>query len=71
MYSQLVAKVRAGALGPVRLSRWVVVGILAFAFLAPTGAFAAARPSGRANVATTAPGDRAATHALLKANTSL
>jgi hypothetical protein len=40
VYSQLVAK----ALGPVRSSRWVVVGILAFAFPALTGALAAAGP---------------------------
>lgn len=71
VYSQRGAKARARALGPVRLSRWVVVGILAFAFLAPTGAFAAAGPSGRANVATTAPGDRAATRMLLNAEYEL
>lgn len=73
MYSQrqLVVKVRARALGPVRPSRWVVVGILAFALPAPTGAFAAAGPSGRANGAATAPGDRAATRTLLNAEYEL
>ena len=71
MYSELVAKTCASALGPIRLSRWVVVGVLAFALPAPTGAFAAAGPSGRANVAATAPGDRAATHTLLNAEYEL
>jgi hypothetical protein len=53
------------------LRRWVVVGILAFTLAVPTGASAAAGPSGRASVAAAAPGDRAATHTLLQAEYEL
>lgn len=45
--------------------------MLAFALPAPTGALAAAGPSERMSVAATASGDRAATHALLKAEYEL
>jgi hypothetical protein len=66
-----VAKARARARSPFVLSRWVIVGILAFALLAPVSALAAPGRSGRASVAAIAPGDRAATHTLLKAKYEL
>jgi hypothetical protein len=53
------------------LSRWGIVGILAFALHAPTGALAAASSSVRANVTAIVPGDRAATRTLLKAEYDL
>jgi hypothetical protein len=53
------------------LSRWVIAGILAFTLSAPAGAMAAAGPSGLARVAAITPGDRAATHTLLKAEYEL
>lgn len=68
---QLMAGARQSARSPVRLSRWVTVGILAFTLPAPAGALAAAGPSGRASVVATAPGDRAATQTLLKAEYEL
>ena len=53
-------------------SRWVVVGMLSIALVAPTGALAAGSPSGHANVtATSSPSDRAATQALLNADYDL
>lgn len=54
----------------VRLSRWVIVAILAFTLPAPAGALAAASPSGR-RVAAIAPVDRAATDTLLNAEYEL
>jgi len=69
--ASLVTKARAGARSRVRLSRWGIVGILAFTLPAPAGAMAAAGPSGLARVAAIAPGDRAATHTLLKAEYEL
>jgi hypothetical protein len=58
-------------LAVLRLSRWAVVGMLAFALSAAIEASAAAAPSERASVAAIAPGDQAATHALLKAEYEL
>lgn len=65
-----MAVARARACSPVRLSRWVIVGILASALSAPAGALAGGL-SERAGVAATAPGDRAATHTLLRAEYEL
>jgi hypothetical protein len=64
-----VARARARSL--VRPSRWVVVGILAFVLPAPAEALAAVGPSGRASIAATSPGDRAATHMFLEAEYEL
>ncbi len=60
---------RARSRSPLQPSRWVVVGILAFALTTPAGALAAA--SEPVGVVATAPGDRAATRTLLKAEYEL
>jgi hypothetical protein len=56
---------------PVRLSRCVIVGILASTLPAPAVAVAAAAQRGRMSTAATTPDDRAATHTLLKAKYEL
>ncbi len=48
-----------------------MVGMLVFALAVPTGTLAAAGPSDRASVATTVPGDLAATHTLVMAEYEL
>jgi hypothetical protein len=66
-----MAVARERAHSPVRLSRWVILGILAFTLPIPAGALATAGPSEQASVAATVAGDRAATHTLLKAEYEL
>ena len=65
-----MAGARERARSPVRLSRWIIVAILAFVLLAPDGASAAAELTDQASV-TTASSDRSATQAFLKARYEL
>jgi hypothetical protein len=69
--SRLAAMARARARRSLSASRWIVVGILAFAVAAPAGALAAAGPSEPAGVAAAALADRAATQTLLEAEYEL
>ena len=70
-FGLLMAVACASVRSLVRPSRWVVAGILAFALPVSAGAWAEARPSGRASIAATSPGNRAATHMLLEAEYEL